>query len=130
MQCSRQTELSREHCVLSQAIAAEENDEVGIGIIVIRRIGAENGIFQVIAPLSVLLPNGVSLQIDQSEERRLPFYRCLKAGCRAETILDEDLLDRLNSSKIATIVIYLAPNQPLKHLVPLWGFKEAYEKLK
>lgn len=130
LQCSQPPGSSREHCVLSQAITAEGKPYVGVGIIILKRNDARLGIMQVIAPLSVLLPNGVDLEIDQVEKRHLPFYRCFEAGCRAEIIIDENLFERLNRGKIATIVIHLEPNEGVRHLVPLRGFKEAYEKLK
>ncbi len=130
MQCSQPAGSVREHCVLSQAIAGEEKPDVGIGVIIIKRADAKDGIIQVIAPLNVLLPYGVSLKIDQSVITHLPFYRCFKAGCRAETAIDERLLEQLNNGNQAIIVIHMDPSQGVRHLMTLRGFKEAYEKLK
>jgi invasion protein IalB len=85
---------------------------------------------QVIAPIDVLLSNGVDLKIDQNESVHFNFTRCAPAGCRAELVVDEKLLAQLNSGKIADIVIYKPHSAGLRHLVLLNGFKDGYDKLR
>jgi invasion protein IalB len=87
-------------------------------------------VLRVLAPLSVYLPNGVSLKIDQTDIGRAAFFRCSQAGCLSDIPIDGKLLEQLKGGKIATLVIYLEPDEGLRHLVRLEGFKEGYEKIR
>ena len=113
-----------------QTINAEEAPKVGLGVIIIKRNEEKSGVLQVIAPISVLLPKGVSLKIDQADIGRTGFLRCFPAGCLAEVIIDDNLFQQFSNGKIATLVIYITPYEGLRHLLPLQGFKEGYEMLR
>ena len=130
LRCETPTGSTTERCVLSQTVNAEEKSNVGLGVIIIKRKEARNGVFQVIAPLSVLLPKGVSLKIDQTDIGRTGFLRCFPAGCLAEVIIDDNLFQQFSSGKIATLVIYITPYEGLLNRLPLQGFKEGYEMLR
>ncbi|WP_424373250.1 invasion associated locus B family protein [Methylocystis silviterrae] len=128
--CDTPTGSTVEHCVLSQTVIAEEAPKVALGVIIIKRKEEKSGVLQVIAPISVLLPKGVSLKIDQADIGRIGFLRCFPAGCLAEVIIDENLFQQFSNGKIATLVIYIRPYEGLRHLLPLQGFKEGYEMLR
>lgn len=130
LRCDTPAGSTAERCVLFQKVNAEEKSNVGLGVIIIKRKGARNGLIQVIAPLTVLLPKGVSLKIDQTDIGRTGFVRCFAAGCLAEVLLDDNLLRQFSSGKIATLVIYITTDEGLLHLLPLQGFKEGYEMLR
>ena len=54
-------------------------------------------LLRVLAPLGVLLPNGLGLNVDGKDMGRVAFVRCLPNGCVAEVVLDDALLK--NSSR-------------------------------
>ncbi len=122
-------ENATEQCALTQTVRAEENANVNLGVMVVKSKEAKNGVFRVIAPMSVFLLNGVSLKIDQTDIGRAAFFRCFPSGCLADVVIDDKFVDQLKNGKIATLVIYLTPYDGLRHLVMLKGFKEGYEKL-
>ena len=130
LRCDTPSGSTVERCVLSQTVNAEEKSNVGLGVIIVKHKEERNGVFQVIAPISVLLPKGVSLKIDQADIGRTGFLRCFPAGCLAEVIIDDDLFQQFSSGKIATLVIYISPYEGLRHLLPLQGFKDGYEMLR
>ena len=119
-----------EQCLLAQTVHAEDRANSSIGVIILRPKGAKDGIFRVVAPLSVFLINGVSLKIDQTDIGRNAFFRCFPTGCLSDATLDDKLLDQLKNGKIATLVIYLSPFEGNRHLVTLNGLRQGYEKLR
>jgi invasion protein IalB len=57
----------------------------------------------VVLPLGILLPAGVTLQIDGGAEVPLQVDRCERPGCRVEMLLEPDLLNRLKAGSQATV---------------------------
>jgi len=129
LRCETPAGETSEQCALTQTIMAEDAGKTNLGVMILKPKGAQNGVFRVIAPMSVFLLNGVSLKIDQTDIGRVGFFRCFPSGCLAEVIIDDKLIEQLKSGKIATLVIYLTPYEGIRHLLMLKGFKEAYEKL-
>ena len=119
-----------EQCLLAQTVHAEDRANSSIGVIILRPKGAKDGIFRVVAPLSVFLINGVSLKIDQTDIGRNAFFRCFPTGCLSDATLDDKLLEQLKNGKIATLAIYLSPFEGNRHLVTLNGLRQGYEKLR
>jgi invasion protein IalB len=118
-----------EKCGLTQTVRSEDKAGVNIAVIIVKAPGAKAAVLRVIAPIAVYLVNGVGVKIDQTDMGKLPFFRCTPAGCLTEAPLDEKILDQMRNGKILSLVIYLEPEEGLRHLVRLDGFKEALEKL-
>jgi invasion protein IalB len=130
LHCGKSTPTADEHCVLAQVVSSEESESTNIGVIIVKRTELTHPILQVIAPIDVVLSNGVNLRIDQNKPLHLNFTRCAAPRCRAELVLDEIILTQLNSGEIADIVIYKSRYAGLRHLVRLDGFKKAYNQLR
>ena len=64
-----------------------------------------------LAPLGVLLPNGLGLNVDGKDIGRAYFVRCFQDGCYAEVILEEPLLGTLKSGKSATFIVFQTPEE-------------------
>jgi invasion protein IalB len=127
--CETPAGETSEQCALTQTVNAEDAANVKLGVMIIKPKQTKNGVFRVIAPLSVFLLNGVSLKIDQTDIGSAGFFRCFTSGCLAEVIIDDKLIEQLKNGKIATLVIYLTPYEGIRHLLMLKGFSEGYEKL-
>ena len=119
-----------QQCLLAQTVQAEDRANSSLGVVILRPKGAKDGIFRVVAPLSVFLINGVSLKIDQVDIGRNAFFRCFPTGCLSDATLDEKLIEQLIKGKVATLVIYLSPFEGNRHLVKLTGLREGYDKLR
>lgn len=129
LQCDTPAGGTNQQCALTQTVRGEETSNVNLAVMVLKPKEAQNGVLRVIAPMSVFLLRGVSLKVDQNDIGRAEFFRCFPAGCFADVMIDDQLLQRLKSGRIATLVIYLTPYEGIRHLVNLLGFNEGYEKL-
>jgi invasion protein IalB len=55
--------------------------------------------------------------------------RCLPNGCVAEVILEEQLLQQLNTGQTATFIIFQTPEEGIGIPISLNGFQPGYEAL-
>jgi invasion protein IalB len=129
LRCETPPGASREQCALLQSVAAEDKPNVNLVVIVLKTADGKSRLLRVIAPLGVLLPNGLGLKIDQADVGRAGFVRCLPTGCVAEVIMEDKLIDQMRNGQIATFIIYQTPEEGIGIPLNLAGFKDGYEKL-
>ena len=60
---------------------------------------------------------------------RAGFVRCLPNGCVAEVILEDNLLQQLNTGSTATFIIFQTPEEGIGIPISLNGFNEGYQAL-
>lgn len=129
MVCDTPPGASSEQCAIMQNVVAEDQPEVGLSVVVLRTADNKAEILRVLAPLGVLLPNGLGLNVDGKDIGRAYFVRCFQDGCYAEVILEDKLLDTLKTGKSATFIVFQTPEQGIGIPVNLDGFAEGFEKL-
>jgi invasion protein IalB len=129
LRCETPPGASREQCALLQSVAAEDKPNVNLVVIVLKTADGKSRLLRVIAPLGVLLPNGLGLKIDQTDVGRAGFVRCLPTGCVAEVIMEDKLIDQMKTGQTATFIIYQTPEEGIGIPLNLAGFKDGYEKL-
>jgi invasion protein IalB len=129
LRCETPPGASREQCALLQSVAAEDKPNVNLVVIVLKTADGKSRLLRVIAPLGVLLPNGLGLKIDQADIGRAGFVRCLPTGCVAEVIMEDKLIDQMRTGQTATFIIYQTPEEGIGIPLNLAGFKDGYEKL-
>ena len=129
IRCETPAGAAREQCVLMQFVTAEDRDNVGLTVIVLKTPDGQSRIMRVLAPLGVLLPSGLGLKIDDADMGRAGFVRCLPDGCVAEVMLDDALLKQLGTGKTATFVIFQTPQEGIGIPISLNGFQDGYAAL-
>jgi invasion protein IalB len=129
IRCDTPAGAQNEQCVLMQFVTAEDRDNVGLTVIVLKTADRQARIMRVLAPLGVLLPSGLGLKIDDTDMGRAGFVRCLPNGCVAEVILEDDLLTRLRSGATATFIIFQTPEEGIGIPISLNGFGPGYDTL-
>jgi invasion protein IalB len=129
LRCETPPGASREQCALLQSVAAEDKPNVNLVVIVLKTADGKSRLLRVIAPLGVLLPNGLGLKIDQADVGRAGFVRCLPTGCVAEVIMEDKLIDQMRTGTTATFIIYQTPEEGIGIPLNLAGFKDGFEKL-
>ena len=129
IRCDTPAGAQNEQCVLMQFVTAEDRDNVGLTVIVLKTADKQARIMRVLAPLGVLLPSGLGLQIDSSDMGRAGFVRCLPNGCVAEVILEDELLATLRSGSTATFIIFQTPEEGVGIPISLGGFGAGYDSL-
>jgi invasion protein IalB len=129
IRCDTPAGAQDEQCVLMQFVTAEDRDNVGLTVIVLKTADKQARIMRVLAPLGVLLPSGLGLKIDDSDMGRAGFVRCLPNGCVAEVILEDQLLTRLKAGGTATFIIFQTPEEGIGIPISLNGFGPGYDTL-
>ncbi|MFT4096842.1 MAG: invasion associated locus B family protein [Rhodoblastus sp.] len=129
LRCETPPGAAKEQCALLQSVAADDKPNINLVVITLKTADGKSRLLRVIAPLGVLLPNGLGLKIDQADIGRAGFVRCLPTGCVAEVIMDEKLLDQLRTGKTATFIIYQTPEEGVGIPLNLAGFGEGFDAL-
>ena len=131
MRCETPAGAQAEQCAIVQNVAAEDRPNVSLVIIVLRTADRKSHLLRVIAPLEagVLLPAGLGLKVDQTDIGRAGFVRCLPNGCIAEVIMDDALVQKLQTGQTATFIIFQTPEEGIGFPMSLKGFSEGYGKL-
>ena len=127
--CDTPPGASSEQCALMQNVVAEDRNEVGLSVVVLKTADQKAKILRILAPLGVLLPNGLGLNVDGKDIGRAYFVRCFQDGCYAEVILEEALLKTLQNGKTATFIVFQTPEEGIGIPVDLNGFTDGYKVL-
>ena len=129
MVCDTPPGASSEQCALMQNVVAEDRSEVGLSVVILRTADKEAEIMRVLAPLGVLLPNGLGLNVDGKDIGRAYFVRCFQDGCYAEVILQGELLETMKKGQTATFIVFQTPEEGIGIPVDLSGFSDGYAKI-
>ncbi|MFC3705420.1 invasion associated locus B family protein [Devosia honganensis] len=129
MSCDTPPGASFEQCAIIQNVLAEDQPNVGLSVIVLRTADREARLLRVLAPLGVLLPNGLGLNVDGTDMGRVAFVRCLPNGCVAEVELDDDIIKVLSEGTDAIFVVFKTPEEGVGIPVSLDGFAEGFAAL-
>lgn len=129
IRCDTPPGAQNQQCALIQSVTAEDRQNVGLTVIVLKTADGRDHILRVLAPLGVLLPTGLGLKIDDTDIGRAQFIRCLPNGCVAEVIIDEELVKTLENGDLATFIIFQTPEEGIGIPMSLGGFTEGYAAL-
>lgn len=129
MSCDTPPGASFEQCAIIQNVTAEDQPNVGLSVIVLKTADRQARLLRVLAPLGVLLPNGLGLNIDGEDMGRVAFVRCLPNGCVAEVIMDDALISTLSAGSTAIFVVFRTPEEGIGIPVSLTGFENGFAAL-
>ncbi len=129
MSCDTPPGASFEQCAIIQNVLAEDQPNVGLSVIILRTADREARLLRVLAPLGVLLPNGLGLNVDGQDMGRVAFVRCLPNGCVAEVVLDDALVETLTNGTNAIFVVFKTPEEGIGIPVSLNGLKDGFAQL-
>jgi invasion protein IalB len=134
--CDTPAGANGEQCALMQNVIADDRPEVGLSVVILKTADRKATILRVLAPLGVLLPNGLGLNVDGNDIGKAYFVRCFSDGCYSEVVLDdtkvkddEQTLKVLLAGKTATFIVFQSPEEGVGIPVDLSGFKQGYEAL-
>ena len=74
--CDTPAGAKSEQCALIQNVVAADRPEMGLSVVVLKTADNKAKILRVLAPLGVLLPNGLGLNVDGKDIGRAYFVRC------------------------------------------------------
>lgn len=114
---------------MHQSVQDADREELGLSITYLRPADRNGDLLRIQAPLGILLPNGIGLDVDGEDIGTAYFIRCFTDGCWADVRVDEKLLDVFKSGKEAIFKVFQTPEEGIGIPVNLNGFDEAYESL-
>jgi invasion protein IalB len=129
IRCDQPVGARDKQCAMVQSVTAEDRDNVGLSVLIVKTVDKKARIMRMLAPLGVYLVNGLGLRIDDKDIGRVGFVRCRARGCYAEVILQDDLISMLTNGKKALFIIYDSPDDGIGIPISLNGFKEAFDAL-
>jgi invasion protein IalB len=131
LRCGR-SEQGPEGCEMQQQQTHSEGRTV-MAVAVGTVPGSSDVGLLIILPLGILLPAGVSLQIDGGADVPLQVERCERQGCRIERLVEPALLNRLRAGREAKVFFEaLDPEGEVRRLgvpISLLGFTAALSEL-
>jgi invasion protein IalB len=127
--CKRPAGAKNDICVLAQEVTSESNPNIGLSVQF--QNNSEGGrVLRVFAPLGILLPPGLGLQIDKENVGHAPFVRCQVVGCVAQVPVDADLEKKLLNGTTAWFIVYQTKEAGIGIPVSLEGFPDGIAALR
>ena len=129
LRCDTPPGAQNQQCVIMQFVTAQDRENVGLSVVVMKTADKQARILRVLAPLGVLLPRGLGLRIDNADMGTTGFIRCLPNGCVSEVLMDDTLIRQLRDGKQAMFVIFQTPEEGIGVPISLAGFGEGFDAL-
>ncbi|CAD7026251.1 invasion associated locus B family protein [Pseudorhizobium endolithicum] len=128
--CDRPAGASAEQCALMQNVIADDRPEVGLSVVVLKTADRKAKILRILAPLGVLLKDGMELYVDNNNIGRAYFTRCFSEGCYVEVEIDDELMRILRAGKSAVFALRESVDQDRVGIpIELTGFAAGYDAL-
>jgi invasion protein IalB len=129
LRCDTPAGAQNQQCVIMQFVTAQDRQNVGLSVVVMKTADKQARILRVLAPLGVLLPRGLGLRIDNTDMGTTGFIRCLPNGCVSEVLMDDTLIKQLRTGKQAMFIIFQTPEEGIGVPNSLAGFGEGFDAL-
>lgn len=128
--CDRPAGAATEQCALMQNVIAEDRPEVGLSVVILKTADRKAKILRILAPLGVLLKDGMELFVDNNNIGRAYFTRCFSEGCYVEVEIDDELMRILRAGKNAVFALRESVDQDRVGIpIELNGFAAGYDAL-
>jgi len=128
--CTQLARADEPDCEMSQIVIVPQSRQVLLRI-EIEVPGDGSGTRMVLRlPHGLYLPDGVTLDVDESAWRDTEVQTCDGQGCYAFFPLDEDGLRRLRRGNELGVSVRSLSREPMRIPVNLEGFTEAYGKIR
>ncbi|MCM2294499.1 invasion associated locus B family protein [Allorhizobium sp. BGMRC 0089] len=128
--CDTPAGAANQQCALMQNVIAEDRPEVGLSVVVLKTADRKAKILRILAPLGVLLKDGMELYVDNNNIGRANFTRCFAEGCYVEVEIDDKLMQILRNGKSAVFAVRESADQDRIGIpVALNGFAQGYDAL-
>ena len=127
LRCRPASETQLRNCVIEQNVVAEGKPVLQV---MAGRYGPEKVLGAVInVPISVRLPPGLGIQVDERALRMFPFEICYSRSCEVRAVLDADLLQDFKAGLTGHVKVQNAGGQEMIVRFSLKGFSAALQAL-
>ncbi|HEX7031015.1 MAG TPA: invasion associated locus B family protein [Gammaproteobacteria bacterium] len=127
-------EDANESCNLFQTALLNNEESEGPGQrVLLTRVGYldgnENPVLLVTAPLGILLPMGITVEVEGHDTIRIPVQRCDAGGCLAYVVMEQPFIDAFRKGIQAKVTFYDAQRRGVTIPLSLKGFTDGMEEL-
>lgn len=91
--------------------------------------GNENPVLLITAPLGILLPMGITVEVEGHDAMRVPVQRCDAGGCLAYVVMEQPLVDAFRKADQAKVTFYDAQRRGATIPLSLSGFTKGMKEL-
>lgn len=91
--------------------------------------GTDKPLLLITAPLGILLPAGIVIEVEGHDAVRLPLQRCDAGGCLAYVAMDEPFIAALRKALDAKVTFHDAQRRAIGIPLSLKGFTKGMEAL-
>ena len=128
--CSAEGRAATLDCIVSQRLFVKNTGQ-RIGSVTIRMPGdRENPVMVIQIPTGLLLPAGVSIDIDGKDQQQLELETCDGNSCYVRQPVSDSLLASMVRGQTLNISFQNLNKQKIKLPLSLVGFTAAYNKIK
>lgn len=91
--------------------------------------GNENPVLLVTAPLGILLPLGITVEVEGHETLRIPVQRCDAGGCLAYVVMEQPFIDAFKKAAEAKVTFFDVQRRGVVIPLSLKGFTKGMGEL-
>ncbi|HEX7047031.1 MAG TPA: invasion associated locus B family protein [Gammaproteobacteria bacterium] len=123
-----------ESCNLFQTALLNTDESEGPGQrVLLTRVGyldsSENPVLLVTAPLGILLPMGITVEVEGHDAIRIPVQRCDAGGCLAYVVMEQPFIEAFKKGIEAKVTLYDAKRRGVAIPLSLKGFTDGMAAL-
>lgn len=130
LSCRQLTTGGPERCVLFQDILWKKGGKRILNVSVARTARDQPFVAAVTTPLGILLPAGLTLNVDDKEPIRFPLRFCNINGCRGQFLISENMQEIFSNGKKGRVVFRQPNGRPLRVEFSLKGFAAGFTVLR
>ncbi|QGM21211.1 invasion associated locus B family protein [Spiribacter sp. 2438] len=116
-----------ESCEMYQQVSEQETGQTVLETVIGFPPGADQPVALFNLPLGMLLPPGVQLQVNDNEPIRFAVQLCVQSGCRADIVLEPELVEQMRAGSQATLTIADPQGQGVELPLSLMGFSASLD---
>ncbi len=116
-------------CEMLQQVSQEETNQPVMEIAIGYLGDEERPVAVFTLPLGIRLPPGVQLQVGDAEPVRIPVQICVRQGCRADLLLEEDLVAAMRQGTEMQLSVLDPRGERVDLPISLLGFTAALERI-
>ena len=127
--CRQLKEDAPQRCVLRQDIILRQSGKRVLNVSIGRPAKDKPYIAAVTAPLGILLPAGLTLQVDEKDLVRFQLRLCNVNGCQGQFPVSPDVRKVFSDGQNGRVIFRQPNGRPLRVGFSLNGFREGFAEL-
>lgn len=130
LSCGTPQGAEEQICQIGQIVKNKESQKPVLAAVVVKVPGTRDAVMRFTVPLGVILPPGIRLNVDDSEEiGRAPYLVCTPQGCTGIWKLEDQAVAAFKKGLHLKVVVMDGEQRPIAVAVSLRGFTAAYNAL-